>query len=743
MSKKFHDFLDVFDRKAAEVLPLNRTYDHKIEIDSDRPLLKSQLYLMSQFKLQKMKEYLKENLQKGFITLSNASYASLILFAQKSNDDLRFCVDYQKLNALTKKDQYSLPLINETLAQMTGCKFITKFNIIAAFNKLCMDPGSEDLTTFITSMRLYKYCVLPFSLTNGPASYQHYMNNILLPFLNDFVQAYLDDIIIYSKTWKEHTQHVWTVLQKLHEADLQVNIKKSEFYMQETIFLSLLVSTEELKMNLWKIEVIIQWVTSMKLVKVQSFIGFCNFYRRFIKDFSKIVRPLTRLAQKDTPFEWNETCQTAFESLKKQMTEASVLRHFDQNCELYLKTDSSDYVNSDVLLQKNDDDILHSVAFYSKNLLLTECNYKIYDKELLAIIWCFEHWRPELKFSDISIKVFTDHKSLQHFMTMKKLTWWQVWWAEKLSEFNFVIIPRPGKQNGKADTLTQMTDSKPQNAQNEQEKFQQMTLLTLKKFSVFCMNTNWEPVEVTDEPVDIVQPLFERICQANIADELCSELHTAKSEGKVKCHEITLQHCFIHKEALYQHESLWVSANNELILKLIQEVHVLSSDEHKGINQTVKLIKRYYHWLSMQRTVNQYIWNCYECKQSKSSKNQKNELLNSLLISEQHWVNISMNFITGLPTTKDEKNAILNVMDCLSKEHHYIACTSDDNGTMTEETLKMLIHWVYWLHSMPAFIVSDWGPQFVSTMWKSFCKHMGIQINLSTAFHPKTDDQTE
>ena len=232
------------------------------------------------------------------------------------------------------------------------------------------------------------------------------------------------------------------------------------------------------------------------------------------------------------------------------MTEASVLRHFDQNHESYLKTDSSDYVNSDVLLQKDDDGVLHSVAFYSKNLLLTECNYKIYDKKLLAIIRCFEHWRPELKFSDISIKVFTDHKSLQHFMITKKLTWWQVWWAEKLSEFNFVIIPRPRKQNGKADTLTQMADSKPQNAQDEQEKFQQMTLLTLKKFSVFCMNANREPVKATDEPVDIVQPLFERICQVNIADELCSELHTAKSEGKVKCHGITLQHCFIREEVL-------------------------------------------------------------------------------------------------------------------------------------------------------------------------------------------------
>ncbi|SLM36861.1 Reverse transcriptase domain [Lasallia pustulata] len=301
--REFHDFLDVFDRRAAEVLPPNQTYDYKIKIDSDGPLPKSRLYPMSQFKLEKTKEYLEENLQKGFITPSNAPYASPILFAQKSNGDLRFCVDYRKLNALTKKDRYPLLLIDEMLAQMSGCKFITKFDIIAAFNKLRMDPGSEDLTTFITSMGLYKYCVLPFGLTNRPASYQHYMNNILIPYLNDFVQAYLDDIIIYSKTQKEHTQHVRPVLGKHREAGLQVDIKKSEFFVQETTFLSLVVSTEGLKMDPQKIEVIAQWPIPMKLGEVQSFIGFCNFYQRFIKEFSKIVQPLTRLAQKDTPFE--------------------------------------------------------------------------------------------------------------------------------------------------------------------------------------------------------------------------------------------------------------------------------------------------------------------------------------------------------------------------------------------------------------------------------------------------------
>ena len=299
---EYHDFLDVFDKQAANVLPPHRSYDHKIELEPHVTPLKSRLYPMSQYKLEKAKQYIEENLKKGFITPSNAAYSSPILFAAKANGDLRFCMDYRKLNALSKKDRYPLPLIDETLARLAGCKFITKFDIIAAFNKLRMHPDSEDYTTFTTAMGAYKYLVLPFGLTGGPASFQHYINDTLLPFLNDFVQAYLDDIIIYSKTRKEHTQHVRQVLAKLREAGLQVDVKKSEFYVQETTFLGLLISIEGLKINPEKVATVLDWSTPTNLREVQSFIGFCNFYRRFIKDFSKIARALTRLARKDVPF---------------------------------------------------------------------------------------------------------------------------------------------------------------------------------------------------------------------------------------------------------------------------------------------------------------------------------------------------------------------------------------------------------------------------------------------------------
>jgi hypothetical protein len=359
-----------------------------------------------------------------------------------------------------------------------GSKYLTKLDIIAAFNKLRMHPDSEDLTTFITSFGAFKYLVLPFGLTNGPASFQHYINDVLFEYLHDFCQAYLDDILIYSKTLKEHRRHVRAVLERLRDDGLQIDINKCEFHVQETVFLGLVVSTDGLKMDPRKVQVIRDWATPKNLTDVQSFIGFCNFYRRFIKGFSKLARPMVNLTRKDHPFLWTDACQEAFELMKERVTTAPVLKHFDRTKEAILETDSSDYVNGGVLSQYGDDGILYPVAFYSKNMAPAECNYEIYDKELLAIIRCLEHWRPELESTDIPIKIFTDHKNLEYFMTTKELTRRQARWAEKLAEFNFKILYQSGAKNHKADALTRMPGYRPDNDEDDRKKYQHQTLLT-------------------------------------------------------------------------------------------------------------------------------------------------------------------------------------------------------------------------------------------------------------------------
>jgi len=213
---------------------------------------------MSDYKLQKMKNYLIEHLNKDFISFSSASYASLILFVEKKNNSLRFCVDYRKLNTLIKRNRYLLSLIDKTLACIQVSRYLTRLNIIIVFNKLCMHSSSEDLTIFIISFDFYKYHVMSFELINDSTFYQHYMNNVLFDYLHQFCQIYLDDIIIYSKTLKKHKQHVRLVLHKLRETDLQMNINKCKFHVQKIFFLRLLLFIERLKINSQKIQAVVE-----------------------------------------------------------------------------------------------------------------------------------------------------------------------------------------------------------------------------------------------------------------------------------------------------------------------------------------------------------------------------------------------------------------------------------------------------------------------------------------------------
>jgi len=439
---------------------------------------------MLSYKLQKIKKYLEENLKKKFITLSKASFASSILFVKKKDDSLCFCVKYWKLNALIKRNRYSILLIDEVLAWIQDSKYLTWFNIIITFNKLCMSIESENLITFVTFFDIYKYKVMLFELINEFAFFQHYINDVLFNCLHKFCQTYLNDILIYSKILKKYRTHVKEVLNKLHEVDLQIDIDKCEFKIQKISFLKLLIFINDLQMNFRKIDVIRSWKVSWSLIHVQIFIDFCNFYQRFIKNFSKIAQSMIKLTQKDHSFEWTEICQTVFEKLKQQMMTVFVLKHFDLIRKAILKMNFLNYVNDEVLSQYDDEDILHSMIFYSKNMIFAECNYEIYDKELLIIIRCLKHWHLKLKCTNISIKIFINHLNLKYFMIIKELIRQQARWAEKLSEYNFKIIYQSKKQNLKVDALIRMSDVKSVEANDDWKLYQHQMLLLEDKFEL-------------------------------------------------------------------------------------------------------------------------------------------------------------------------------------------------------------------------------------------------------------------
>ncbi len=629
-----------------------------------------------------------------------------------------------------------------------------------------MSSKSENLTTFVTFFNVYKYRVMLFKLINEFTSFQHYINDVLFDCLHKFCQTYLNDILIYSKILKEHRTHVKEVLDKLREVDLQIDIDKCEFKIQKISFLELLIFINDLRMNFRKVDVIRSWKVLQSLTHVQIFIDFCNFYQRFIKNFSKIIQFMIKLIQKDHLFEWTEICQTIFEELKQQMMTVLVLKYFDSIREAILKMNFSNYMNDEVLSQYDDEDILHSMIFYSKNMILAECNYEIYDKKLLIIICCLKHWRSELKCTDILIKIFIDYLNLKYFMMIKELIRWQIKWAEKLSEYNFKIIYQSRKQNLKVDVLIRMSDVKSVEANDDWKLYQHQMLLSEDKFELQSIEVDQEDDQkvkqdltqillrfdsesdsdskhksnVNENSIEEMISIQNQIIVENQTNQLCFNIQIIMKQNWRTYQDTDLNNCKVLDEVLWKDDRLWVFQS--IITWLIRKAYNLSISDHSDMNQTLNLLRWSYCWSKMRTMIKRYIQNCYVYRRSKASRDRINELLKSLLISEQQWQNISLDFIINL-SDSDENNAILTVIDWLSKKRHYISCWSDDEEIFAEQTVKLLLIWVFRIHELLRSIVFDHDSQFISIVWKSLCLRLNIKVKLFTDYHLQINDQTE
>jgi hypothetical protein len=483
LSFEYHEFLNVFDKKAFNTFVSHRSYDHKIVLEKNAISKYILLYKMFEEKLKIIKKYLENNVKKRFIVINRSSFVSSVMFMKKTNESLRFCVDYKKLNQLTKKNKYFLFLIDETLTHLEKIKYFTKLNIKQTFHRIkIIDAESKDLIIFRTRFDVYKYRVLSFELCNESITYQHYMNDVFFDYLNDFVSIYINDILIYNNFKKKHVKHVKQMLQRLRDANLQIDIDKCEFFVHEIKYLDLIVDRNDIQMNFEKIETILQWIISQNLKQVQRFLEFCNFYKRFIRNFAKIVKSLIKLTRKDVSFVWNEACKIAFDLLKRTIIETFILTHFDLKKQIYIKNDSSNFVFAEILSQMKKNNDLHFVIFFSKSFVSIECNYEIYDKELLTIMRCFEQWRSELLFteSDVSVKMLIDHKNLKYFMLIKQLNRRQSKWVQFLIDFHFIISYLFEKFNEKADFLIKRASDVSDN-KNDRQTQQNQTLLSFER----------------------------------------------------------------------------------------------------------------------------------------------------------------------------------------------------------------------------------------------------------------------
>ena len=718
LPSQYQKFSSVFDENKARTLPPHRPHDLSISLLPNTKPPVGPIYSLSPSETTALKEYIDDMLSKGYIVPSQSPAASPIMFVQKGDGGLRPCVDYRALNRITIKNTYPLPLISDILEQASSAKIFTRLDLRGAYNLLRVKEEDEWKTAFRCKFGLFQYRVMPFGLANGPSVFQEFIDN-LFKSCTDFVRCFVDDILIFSNNPDDHYVHVQRVLSILLQNQLFSKLEKCIFHQSSVEFLGYVISPASLSMVQPKVETILNWKEPSSVKDLQVFLGFANFYRRFIHNFAKITKPLTNLLRKNTPFQWDYAQQAAFSTLKNAFTSAPVLVSPDPTKQFILETDASDFALGCILSQYHNSK-LHPVAFYSRSFQPAEINYDIHDKELLAIKIAFEIWRHHLLGATHPTLVFTDHKNLEYFTSSRTLNRRQARWSLFFSDYDFIIQYRPGHTQGKSDALSRRPEYIPPN------------LPTLYRPLI-------PPQKYQSLPIAVLTQLqdnhIHRIRTLTQTDGFATRIRQDLSNPTQAHHRALFT---FDNGCLFRNGKLYVPTR-KLQLELLKSHHDSITAGHHGTAKTIELLSRHYWWPHIYSSVDKYIKSCPTCARTKSSHQKPHGLLHPLPIPTRQWQSVSLDFITDLPLSQNY-DSILTVVDRLTKMTHFIPCKKSISA---EETAQLFIHHIFRLHGLPQDIVSDRGPQFVSQFWKHFFKLLGTKINLSSGFHPQTNGQTE
>jgi hypothetical protein len=451
----------VFSEEESKQFPESKKWDHKIDFKDENDLPpNAKAYPLSPKELDSLKDWLAGEYKLGRLRDSESPVAAPFFFVAKKDGKLRPVQDYRKLNDKTIKNAYPLPRAQDLIDKLTNATLFSKMDVRWGYNNIRIREGDQWKAAFKTPFGHHEPLVMYFRMTNSPATFQTMMDEILKDLKEGkVVVVYIDDILVFTNKGKEHhCEVVREVLQRLQDHDLFLKPEKCSFKQEKVEFLGMIIEKGKVSMDPVKVEGVKKWPTPTCVKDIQAFMGFANFYRRFILGFSNIARPMNDLLRKGVKWNWGEKQQKAFDELKERFTSAPILVMPDSEKKHKIEVDASDYATGGVLSQEMEDGLWHPVAYYSKSMNDAEHNYEIYDKELLAVIRALEEWHHYIQGATHPVEIWTDHKNLEYFMMSQKLTRRQARWSLLLAEYEFMLNHRPGVQNDKADRLSRRSD---------------------------------------------------------------------------------------------------------------------------------------------------------------------------------------------------------------------------------------------------------------------------------------------
>jgi hypothetical protein len=507
------------------------------------------------------------------------------------------------------------------------------------------------------------------------------INNITVKYRKDF-----DDILVYSKDLNEHIEHLRYVFDVLKCEKLYANFKKCNFCMEKVVFLGYVVTTTGIEVDEEKVKAIKEWPTPKSITEVRSFHGLASFYRRFVKDFSTLAAPLTEIIKKNVGFHWRADQDNAFATIKERLCSAPVLALPNFNKAFEIECDASGIGIGAVLMQDR-----RPIAFFNEKLSGASLKYPTYDKELYALVCALETWQHYLWPREFVIH--TDHESLKHLKGQGKLNQRHARWLEYIETFPYVIRYKQGKENIVADALSQ--------------RYVLLTSMSAKLLG------------------------FEYVKDMYADDADFSNVYKA-------CDKTAFGKFYKHDGYLFKESKLCVPSCSMREL-LVREAHGGGLMGHFGVKKILDILHEHFFWPKMKKDVNRICDRCITCRKAKS-KVLPHGLYTPLPIPSEPWVDISMDFVLGLPRIKRGRDSIFVVVDRFSKMAHFIPCHKTDDATNIAD---LFFREIVRLHGVPRSIVSDRDVKFLSYFWKVLWGKLGTKLLFSTTCHPQTNGQTE
>lgn len=713
-----------------------------------------------------IEELIKEMLDQGVIQESESPWASPVVIVTKKDGSPRFCVDYRKLNSMTVKESWPIPLISDALDSLAGSTFFTSLDLFSGYWLMPVSEAARPKTAFISHVGLYEYRVMPFGLTNAPSRFQFMMDTVLRKLKWKTCCVYLDDVIVFGKSYDEHLERLEQVMKVLEDVDLKLNPKKCFFGFEEISYLGHVIDKNGVRPQADKVEKIKNFPVPTTVKQLQSFLGLSNYYRTFIDKYSIIAAPLYRLLRKIEEWHWTQKEQHAFDQLREALCKEPVRAHFDENAKHFIYVDTSADGIGAILKQSGKhpttgQPCLQVVSYWGRALQDVEKKFSATELELMGVVNALTEFRPYIHGRCPTI--VTDHAALTSLkkgtfrpdkVHNRRLTTWQ----SKLAEFDFEIQHRPGRNHSDVDAISRMDQEVAEGKEPDDDmvfflRMEQGCPTTVRRSNgiVSQQTDSFVPCGVCEDMRVLATTTIPDILEVNLKEEQEKDAYCKVRFNDLKRGNIRIsKHFFIHGDnILYRRvknkgEAFGVVVvPTSLRVKVMEEYHDSKVGGHLGINATLDNLRPHYWWPGMKKNVTRHINGCEYCQRTKVPRRVKLPLVPTVhTLPYERLVPFQVVAVDIINFDKESLGRVKNVLVAVDVLTKFVVTKAVRKQTSTA-MVKFLFEDIINMSGCPEIIISDRGKQLTSKKFVDYCASMGIANRFTARFHPQANGIVE